>query len=606
MRPLLVPWFAAAVGGLVPPVDELVSVFSTFLSFGGFAVLAATVYAVEFQERTLPLLFSQPAERSRLWRDKLSAIAVAAIALAALNWRVHQFLADWSSVGSLFGWLFLLFVISSSGFWILTTRSVLAGVALSFAVQLLVFIGLGVAAAEIGSGVPVQEYELITSVTMGGLIYCVAFLWLGREFWKTESVKKVGVALLVPLLFGLGQLLAGQGVDARVDVLDTRIAGLFVLATVGSVGWWTLAARTTIGGAVLTVACQFLSLLVVKVVISQLSGTDVWLEDTRFAAFVFLGTPLYSAVFLWAGWKKFCRLEVKDVFYEESPRIPAFGGIEHAWSRFLRCRAGEGILNLARKELRLQKPLLMLATVFCACYLATHLLHWLQPHRGYAAIGDVLVCLYAPLCLVLAGSLSLSEEKLLGVASWHLALPISVRRQWLIKIVVGALAGIMLGLVLPLMLAWISSQTGAGGFIFHENDNGWLALAGVSVGLFVLSFWAATLVTNTIRAALTAIVSLVPLFFCGMAGKWCAEQICGFAHGFWIQLGMDGQPEVPGIIGVFGFVAISVAIALVESLLQFRRVRIPAFTVVTHSLVLGFGVVLGSFWWTAVMLSAAK
>jgi len=592
---------------LVPPVDELVSVFGTLLSFGAFAVVAATVYAVEFQERTLPLLFSQPIERSRLWLDKLSVIALAAMALACLNWRVHRFLAHWSSLGSCFGWLFLLSLICSSGFWILTTRSVLAGVAMSFGVQLLVFIGLGLALAkEVESGVQLQGREFVPLITMAGLIYCLAFLWLSREFWKTEFVKKLGVALLVPFLFGLGQLLASQPIDARSDFPETSMAAIFVLATISSAGWWTLTARTTIGGAVLTVACLFLSLLVVNVVSSQLFGIDVLLQDARMVAVIFLGTPLYSAVFLWAGWRKFSRLEVREPSYEQTPQIPEIGRPEYAWPRFLRCRSGEGILNLARKELRLQKPLLMLAVVFCVCWLATYLLHWLQPHRGYATIGDVLVCLYAPLCLVLAGSLSLSEEKILGVSSWHLALPVSVRRQWLVKIVLAALVGIILGLVLPLTMAWISSQTGVVGFIFQENDNGWLALAGVSVALYVLSFWAATLVTNTIRAALTAIVSLVPLFFCAVAGNWFAQQICGFAHGFWIELGLDGRPEVTGFIGISGFVVVSAAIALVESLLQFRRVRIPASTVFTHSLSLGFGVVLGSFWWTTVMLSAGK
>src|SRR5262249_5307759 len=128
--------------------------------------------------------------------------------------------------------------------------------------------------------------------------------------------------------------------------------------------------------------------------------------------------------------------------------------------------------------------------------------------------------------------------------------------------------------------------------------HGWIALTSISCGLFILSFWASTLVANTIRAALTAVIGLVPLYFCAMAGTWCAKQTGG--------LGVGGSFEISEFAGVFGFVGIVGSIALIQSLSQFRRIRLRASTVFTHSLILGAGVVLGSFLWTSALLAAAK
>ncbi|MGH7971385.1 MAG: hypothetical protein ACREIC_21920, partial [Limisphaerales bacterium] len=205
LRPLLLPWLVAAVGGLLRPGDDVESVLGGVLSFGGFALMVSMAYAVEFQERTLPLLLSQPIERSRLWRDKLSVTALATLALVCLNWRAHAFLAGFPvlDLGPFFGWLLLGATICSAGFWIISTRSVLGGVVVAFLVQLVVLIGLWAATARlVGPALTAPGNEFITSICVSGFIYCGAFLWLSREFWKTETLKKAGVAALAIVLFG--------------------------------------------------------------------------------------------------------------------------------------------------------------------------------------------------------------------------------------------------------------------------------------------------------------------------------------------------------------------------------------------------------------------
>jgi ABC-type transport system involved in multi-copper enzyme maturation permease subunit len=59
---------------------EFVGVFLALSSFTLFACLAlipTLVFGTEFQNRTWPLLLSQPIERSRLWQEKILAGLVA-------------------------------------------------------------------------------------------------------------------------------------------------------------------------------------------------------------------------------------------------------------------------------------------------------------------------------------------------------------------------------------------------------------------------------------------------------------------------------------------------------------------------------------------------
>src|ERR1041385_8265549 len=88
-RSLLLPWSTVALVGIVPAclqallratwndAGEFLDFCATFIFFGGTALLAAMSFGTEFQQRTAPLLLSQPVERARLWREKLLVLVVA-------------------------------------------------------------------------------------------------------------------------------------------------------------------------------------------------------------------------------------------------------------------------------------------------------------------------------------------------------------------------------------------------------------------------------------------------------------------------------------------------------------------------------------------------
>ena len=51
---------------------------------------------------------------------------------------------------------------------------------------------------------------------------------------------------------------------------------------------------------------------------------------------------------------------------------------------------------------------------------------------------------------ILAGSLSLGEERTSGTHAWHMTLPVSALRQWLIKLFMALFAGFVGAGLLPL------------------------------------------------------------------------------------------------------------------------------------------------------------
>ena len=52
---------------------------SPFVFYISLALAAALSYGFEFQHRTLTMLLTQPLSRSRIWREKLAALAIAVI-----------------------------------------------------------------------------------------------------------------------------------------------------------------------------------------------------------------------------------------------------------------------------------------------------------------------------------------------------------------------------------------------------------------------------------------------------------------------------------------------------------------------------------------------
>jgi ABC-type transport system involved in multi-copper enzyme maturation permease subunit len=500
LRALALPWCVAAFAGMTLHLLRLsialgfieegdflnfVQALVGFAFVGALLALAATPWGSEFQQRTLPLLLSQPIPRSRLWRDKLLAAFLAMFSALLLE-----------------------------GLSRLLTGSVtssLSGVVLP------------------------DEFELLVA------------------------------AWLIP--------------------------------TLCSVVYWALLARSTIGGMVFTVSTQFLVLgLVVWV------GENVGITDVAKNTILVLAGVIYSSLFLRFSWRKFARFQVSqlspDSLAASKPLVAL--GLRLNW---LRCRPTSGILNLVRKELQLQKPLFILAAILCAVWIFAGLLAVFVPSKRtlpqvpegtFAGIALVLsIVFYVPLMALLGGCVSLGEEKNLGLTAWHLTFPISVRRQWAMKLAVGLATWFLLGVVLPYILACIGAWMSTRGTLSpHTFSNAefetWFGISLFAGGVFAVSFWAMTLFSNTLRAVIASLAMISVL-------------CCSAALGCWIVVQVEGQ-QVFGMNSSrwdsYVWLVLTTAaalLALIQSLIQFRRLQTSPRLVAKYSSCLAAFVFVATF-----------
>jgi hypothetical protein len=137
-----------------------------------------------------------------------------------------------------------------------------------------------------------------------------------------------------------------------------------------------------------------------------------------------------------------------------------------------------------------------------------------------------IISILSGLIAILAGGLSLGEERTSGTHSWHMTLPVSARRQWLIKLVMAMLAGVVCAVLLPTLVVI------ARGFIFRSplrfvNPDavmGWLLVVSL---LTFASFWCACAVKGTVKAVLWVFPIMGVLLLAGRFGNWVAPKLMG-------------------------------------------------------------------------------
>jgi ABC-type transport system involved in multi-copper enzyme maturation permease subunit len=368
------------------------------------------------------------------------------------------------------------------------------------------------------------------------------------------------------------------------------LGGMFLLATTCSCAFWTLVAGSTLGGVVFTVSGQFVATLVVAFVVSRAHGYyNLVQDDQTFIAMLAAGL-VYSLVFLYLGWRKFTRLELRATNASEGSHTSNRIHWTNSWLGFLVSRRTGRVPNLMRKELRLQKTIFQLAAVYTFCWLVTLALQVLRPNQDIKYLFDILTCLYAPVASLLAGCLSLGEEKALDMTASQLALPFSPGLQWLVKLAMSAFAAAALSLALPVLLFWTTGAVlnlNTSGLI---HDDGMVALAGISGLMFLLGFWAISLTTNTLRAALVAVCAVVLLPVLAVLGSQFAFLVVSSTSS-----GHTGQTVA---LMLRDTTIAAIILVLGQSLAQFRKSEERRSKLFFYSITLGSLVLFVSFWAT--------
>jgi hypothetical protein len=220
----------------------------------------------------------------------------------------------------------------------------------------------------------------------------------------------------------------------------------------------------------------------------------------------------------------------------------------------------------------------------------------------------------SPLVLILAGSVSLGEEKALGVTTWQLSLPAPALRFWVVKLCVASVTGLVLGLFVPIALSSLQWPDFVGASIQIDwfGTLQWVLVAWLPV---LLGFWAACLLANTIRAVLAAVIALAVGGGCVVLGSWGGSGGQEWQTGLLtdlmtrFQMSPDKMGQLVGKGFMCAFVLAEVflvALLLRQSFTQFRRLFRERRTVLGYSLGVALLIFSFSFWEADLFASGGR
>jgi hypothetical protein len=201
-----------------------------------------------------------------------------------------------------------------------------------------------------------------------------------------------------------------------------------------------------------------------------------------------------------------------------------------ALARWFRSRPTGASLNLIRKELRLQQPIWLFAllAVLIWLYLIVSGIvpEWAGggpdvPPPSVAIPIAVAGCLSLVMA-VLAGCLSLGEERTSGTHSWHLTLPVSTVRQWLIKLGMAMFTSFICAWAVPVVALLAAGSAHGTPFLYLRDPMSWLIAL---LLITVVSFWCACAVKGTWPAVLWLFPAMGAVLLAGEFGNWAAQHL---------------------------------------------------------------------------------
>ncbi len=439
---------------------------------------------------------------------------------------------------------------------------------------------------------------------------------LSRARLWCEKMAVLGLCGASVLLVVAGAALYGNG-NGWVESWQVLVPVLLVIALLCSSSFWTLLAGTTIGGMVFGLTGVLLAGIAtenLETEIAQrrdenlLDGSIGWSDP------LWCGLALaYSALFLWLGFRKFARFELRQPLAAGAGTAlgsKALGKIGRP--KLLRFAPDGALGNLLRKELLLHKPVLSQAALFVVCWaliLVLGMAHMLKPVTVELLFG-VLTCLYMAIALCLSGCISLGEEKGLGIHSWQLTFPVSPGLQWAAKALVAVTVGMVLGVVLPLVLSWATAAYSPTPLMQAlKNPHGGMLLVLICAGGLVASFWAATLCSSTVRAAAACFVILTAVLGIVMLSSWASQQIGGAQFPLLMALASRHHTQFSAYVISDQFLALIAFFAvivfmLLQSRVLFRHSQTRGRTAWFSSALLGLVVFCVSFWAIDYQVSA--
>lgn len=357
-----------------------------------------------------------------------------------------------------------------------------------------------------------------------------------RVWWEkmaTLAVAMLSLFLWMELLWGteVGAIPVFRGSPELVlNVVTLLLFPMLVGFCSGPM--FALLARSTLGGVVLTFLCPWLLFMVGILLVPRywLSHGSEQLELNGWIVAI----GFYSAAALLYGCRRFARLEDVNLLAQEFAAPRQFDSL-FAWlTAVLAPGRDSQLANLARKEVRLQRPAFVVAGMVVVLWLILVAVLLARPSvdKGFTVLPTVLLCLGIP---IIAGIVSTAEERSLGLLDWHLTMPVSVRRQWFVKVYVAFGVNIVLGILLAEMLGHGSVWIFGNKSLLDGIPTRIWPLLIANLVIFCAALYASTFSANTMRALVGAIAVLVTAF--SVILWWPGPQIFRVAENNWVTAG---------------------------------------------------------------------
>ncbi|MEN9674903.1 MAG: hypothetical protein RIS76_799 [Verrucomicrobiota bacterium] len=289
--------------------------------------------------------------------------------------------------------------------------------------------------------------------------------------------------------------------------------GILALVVCCTSPLFTLITRSTLAGAIFTAAVPALIVGIGSLagaIITRLRGVappEEWATGC-----LWVGTPVYMGLCAWLGWRQFARLQVQDAGGGTGGGHVGFHPLSVPTDRLIASILPFGWLGqLVRKELRLHVVPWLVSGVLVglwALLVATRIL--VTDEETVRALATVevpaiLAALMGVLILLVSGSACVAEERQLGTLDWQLTQPLTVARQWRVKVAVALGMALICGVALPVVLLAITYGPGLFAGLFDANGIPLAIYSGVALGIHFIAVYASSFSRSTMKATAAAI-----------------------------------------------------------------------------------------------------
>ena len=356
---------------------------------------------------------------------------------------------------------------------------------------------------------------------------------VGRvRVWIEKSCIAFLAVASVVLVFAFSPL-AAETVPYRGE---QAYAVALIVAVLASATFWTLISRSTIGGIALSVGTVLL-IAGFSTLVAGFGANRLFLV-THFTAISVTILLCYAGLMFWLGERTLMRYQASGTMAGDDLLTAGSDLLLGAFSNRAQSSPTRPLLNLIRKEFRLLRPVWLIAILAGSAWTCIAFVELLRPQNSAKSMSLPLTAFglsSAIIVAILAGCLSLGEEKTSGTYAWHRTLPISPARQWSIKLFAALFVSFICAGVIPVLLIMVGRHLFPAAF---ASDDASFQLVWLLAALFLtlFSFWCACAVTGTVSAVawvvpILAVVMLTPQI-ADRAGQHLADLLVSRLHLF--------------------------------------------------------------------------